>query len=53
MNIKQFRATLDLESDAQGRTVLPVASPTGQRIFGGQIMAQLIAAAEAGRTVKS
>lgn len=53
MNLKQFRAILDLESDAEGRTVLPVAPAAGERIFGGQILAQLIAAAEAGRTVKS
>jgi acyl-CoA thioesterase-2 len=53
MNLKQFRAILDLESDAGGRTVLPVAAAVGERIFGGQIMAQLIAAAESGRTVKS
>ena len=53
MNLKQFRALLDLGSDAQGRTVLPAAEAAGQRIFGGQIMAQLVAAAEAGRTVKS
>ena len=53
MNLKQFRAVLDLESDAGGRTVLPAAQPTSEQIFGGQILAQLIAAAEAGRTVKS
>jgi acyl-CoA thioesterase II len=53
MNLEQLRAVLDLESDAEGRTVLPIADPTGERIFGGQILAQLIAAAEAGRTVKS
>jgi acyl-CoA thioesterase-2 len=53
MNLKQFRAVLDLGSDAEGRTVLPAAEPAEQRIFGGQILAQLIAAAEAGRTVKS
>jgi acyl-CoA thioesterase-2 len=53
MNLKQFRAVLDVESDAGGRTVLPAAEPAGERIFGGQILAQLIAAAEAGRTVKS
>ncbi|MEM6110353.1 acyl-CoA thioesterase domain-containing protein [Mycobacterium sp. 050272] len=53
MNLDQFRAVLDLKSDAGGRTVLPVVDSTGQRIFGGQILAQLVAAAENGRTVKS
>ncbi len=53
MNLEQFRAVLNIESDTQGRTVLPAAEPTGQRIFGGQILAQLVAAAEAGRIVKS
>ena len=53
MNLQQFRAILDLGSDAEGRTMLPAAEPAGQRIFGGQILAQLIAAAESGRTVKS
>jgi acyl-CoA thioesterase II len=53
MNLRQFCAILDLGSNAEGRTVLPTAEPAGQRIFGGQILAQLIAAAEAGRTVKS
>jgi acyl-CoA thioesterase-2 len=53
MNLKQFRAVLDLGSELGGRTVLPVSNPTGEQIFGGQILAQLIAAAENGRTVKS
>jgi acyl-CoA thioesterase-2 len=45
MNIDQFRAMLTLTDDANGRTVLPVPDPSVERIFGGQIMAQLIAAA--------
>jgi acyl-CoA thioesterase II len=53
MNLKRFRAVLDLESDSGGRTVLPAAHPTAEQIFGGQILAQLIAAAATGRTVKS
>jgi acyl-CoA thioesterase len=53
MNLKQFCAVLEPESDAGGRTVLPAAHPTAEQIFGGQILAQLIAAAETGRTVKS
>jgi acyl-CoA thioesterase II len=53
MNLEQFRAVLHLGSDADGRRLLPAANATGQQIFGGQILAQLVAAAEAGRTVKS
>jgi acyl-CoA thioesterase-2 len=45
MNIEQFRAMLTLGEDAEGRTVLSVPDPDAERIFGGQIMAQLIAAA--------
>jgi len=45
MNIDQFHAMMALVEDAQGRTVLPVPDPNVERIFGGQIMAQLIAAA--------
>jgi acyl-CoA thioesterase-2 len=45
MNIDQFRAMMTLTDDANGRTVLPVPNPDVERIFGGQIMAQLIAAA--------
>ena len=54
MNVGQFRTLLDITSDGAGRTLLPVAD-TGSReqIFGGQILAQLIAAASPGRTVKS
>jgi acyl-CoA thioesterase II len=53
MNLQQFRALLDIGRDGNGRTVLPVADARSQRIFGGQILAQLVAAAETGRTVKS
>lgn len=45
MNLDQFRAMLALSDDTEGRTVLPVPDPSVERIFGGQIMAQLIAAA--------
>src|SRR5271163_542192 len=45
MNVDQFRTMMTLAEDAEGRTVLPVPDPTVERIFGGQIMAQLIAAA--------
>jgi acyl-CoA thioesterase II len=45
MNLEQFRALLDVEPDAHGRNVLPVIDATSERVFGGQILAQLIAAA--------
>ena len=45
MKLDQFRAMLTLGDDTEGRTVLPVPDPSVERIFGGQIMAQLIAAA--------
>ncbi|BBZ47896.1 acyl-CoA thioesterase [Mycobacterium parmense] len=45
MNLDQFRAMLTLSDDREGRTVLPVPDASVERIFGGQIMAQLIAAA--------
>jgi acyl-CoA thioesterase-2 len=45
MNLEQFRTMLTVGSDADDRTVLPVPDPGVERIFGGQIMAQLIAAA--------
>ena len=45
MNLDQFRAMLTLGDDTEGRTVLPVPDPSVERIFGGQIMAQLIVAA--------
>jgi acyl-CoA thioesterase II len=53
LNIDQFLAVLDLGRDGHGRTVLPVAHEHAERIFGGQIMAQLVAAAGPDRTVKS
>jgi acyl-CoA thioesterase-2 len=56
MKIDQFRAMLNLGEDAGGRTVLPVPDPGVERIFGGQIMAQLIAAVAppgSSKTVKS
>ena len=53
MNLEQFRTILDIERDGEGRTVLPVADRAGEQIFGGQILAQLVAAAAPGRTVKS
>jgi acyl-CoA thioesterase-2 len=56
MNLDQFRAMMTLGDDAEGRTVLPVPDPNVERIFGGQIMAQLIAAAAppgSSKTVKS
>lgn len=56
MNLDQFRTMMTFAEDAEGRTVLPVPDPTVERIFGGQIMAQLIAAAAppgSSKTVKS
>jgi acyl-CoA thioesterase II len=53
MNADQFRAMLDLGRNGDGRTVLPVAHGDAERIFGGQMLAQLVAAVEPGRTVKS
>jgi acyl-CoA thioesterase II len=53
MNADQFRAMLDLGRDGDGRTVLPVAHGGAERIFGGQILAQLVAAVTPERTVKS
>jgi acyl-CoA thioesterase-2 len=53
LNINQFRAVLDLGRDGHGRTVLPVAHERAERIFGGQILAQLVAAAGPDRTVQS
>jgi acyl-CoA thioesterase-2 len=44
MNVEQFRTLLDLSEDADGRTVLPVLNTSSERVFGGQILAQLIAA---------
>ena len=53
MNADQFRAMLDLGRDGDGRTVLPVAHGGAERIFGGQILAQLVAAVEPERSAKS
>jgi acyl-CoA thioesterase II len=56
MNIDQFHAMMTLAEDTEGRTVLPVPDPNVERIFGGQIMAQLVAAAAppgSSKTVKS
>jgi acyl-CoA thioesterase II len=53
MNADQFRAMLELGRDGDGRTVLPVAHGAAERIFGGQILAQLVAAVTPERTVKS
>jgi acyl-CoA thioesterase-2 len=56
MNLDQFRAMMIFADDSEGRTVLPVPDPNVERIFGGQIMAQLIAAAAppgSSKTVKS
>lgn len=53
MNLEQFRAILDIECRGDDRTVLPVAERSGEQIFGGQILAQLVAAVAPGRTVKS
>jgi acyl-CoA thioesterase II len=56
MKPDQFRDMLTLGEDAEGRTILPVPDASVERIFGGQIMAQLIAAAAppgSTKTVKS
>jgi acyl-CoA thioesterase II len=53
MNTDQFRAMLDLGHDGDGRIVLPVAHGDAERIFGGQILAQLVVAVAPDRTVKS
>jgi acyl-CoA thioesterase-2 len=56
MNLDQFRAMMTLGDDAEGRTMLPVPDRNVERIFGGQIMAQLIGAAAppgSSKTVKS
>jgi acyl-CoA thioesterase-2 len=45
MNAEQFRTILQLGQDGDGRTVLPVLDPASDRVFGGQMLAQLIAAA--------
>jgi acyl-CoA thioesterase-2 len=56
MNLQQFQTMLNLDADGSGRTVLPVPNPDSDRVFGGQLLAQLIAAAEESgpdKTVKS
>jgi acyl-CoA thioesterase-2 len=53
MNLEQFHTILDIGRRGEERTVLPVAERAGEQIFGGQILAQLVAAAAPGRTVKS
>jgi acyl-CoA thioesterase-2 len=56
MKLDQFHTMLTLQQDGDGRTVLPVPDPSVERIFGGQLMAQLIAAAAppgSSKTVKS
>jgi acyl-CoA thioesterase-2 len=53
MNLEQFRDMLDIGKDGDGNTVLPAGNPSSERIFGGQILAQLVACAAPGRTVKS
>ncbi|MFZ3316366.1 acyl-CoA thioesterase, partial [Mycobacterium sp.] len=53
INGDQFRAMLDLGRDGDGRTILPVAHGDAERIFGGQMLAQLVAGVEPERTVKS
>jgi acyl-CoA thioesterase II len=56
MNLDQFRVMMSVGDDAEGHTVLPVPDPNVERIFGGQIMGQLIAAAAppgSSKTVKS
>jgi acyl-CoA thioesterase II len=53
MNLEQFRIVLGIEKDSEGRAVLPIADPSAQQIFGGQILAQLVANAAPGKTVKS
>jgi acyl-CoA thioesterase-2 len=56
MNADQFRALLEFREGYAGRIVLPVHDPDAARVFGGQMLAQLIAAAapaDSGKTVKS
>jgi acyl-CoA thioesterase-2 len=56
VNAEQFLAILELAEDDHGRTVLPVLDQASDRVFGGQLLAQLIAAAapaDSGKTVKS
>jgi acyl-CoA thioesterase II len=56
VNAVQFMAFLALAPDGHGRTVLPVPDQSAARVFGGQLLAQLIAAAApagSGKQVKS
>jgi acyl-CoA thioesterase-2 len=54
MTPDEFRTLLTGKEDADGRLVLPVRNPNSERIFGGQILAQLIAAiAPPNKSVKS
>jgi acyl-CoA thioesterase-2 len=53
MNFRQFQTMLDLVADDAGRMVLPVPNANSERVFGGQILAQLIAAAEGSGSGKS
>ena len=53
MNLEQFRIVLGIEKDSEGRAVLPIADPSVLQIFDGQILAQLVANAAPGKTVKS
>jgi acyl-CoA thioesterase II len=55
VNADQFLALLAIGSDSDGRIVLPVADPAGDRVFGGQMLAQLIwaAAQGSGKAMKS
>lgn len=53
MNTDQFRAMLDLGRDGDPGTVLPGAHGRAERIFGGQILAQLVAALAPDRAMKS
>jgi acyl-CoA thioesterase II len=53
MNLEQFRTVLDIGKGGDGHIVLPVADQNSERVFGGQILAQLVACAAPGKSVKS
>jgi acyl-CoA thioesterase II len=56
VNAGEFLAILDVASDGAGRYVLPVADPAAGRVFGGQMLAQVIwaaAPAGSGKSVRS
>jgi acyl-CoA thioesterase-2 len=56
MNPGQFLRLLEVTRDDDGRLVLPAGNPAAARIYGGQLLAQLIVAATppgAGKSVKS